>query len=175
MYEETPKQKVNHHWFGKGSLLFINDFFGWGMGRENKEKFLFPSDHYGLMAKMVFDQEWWNINLIYRIQKNMSTLHYHKLYFLMITSDYYNCWQSPISYWIAWFCVSTQPSKFVTLIWSWALFYFYSDNFYCSIFIDFFNYSFSSVSFWNSSLVIVALCNSYLSASISDKASNNSD
>ena len=33
MYEEAPKNEVKRHWFGKGSFLFVNDFFGWGIGR----------------------------------------------------------------------------------------------------------------------------------------------
>lgn len=34
--EKEQTQIVKHHWFGKGSLLFINDYFGWSYGRSPK-------------------------------------------------------------------------------------------------------------------------------------------
>lgn len=58
LYEnEEQEQNVKHHWFGKGSFLFVNDYFGWEMGREGKEKYLFPSDHFGLKADILFNEE----------------------------------------------------------------------------------------------------------------------
>jgi hypothetical protein len=36
--------------FLKGGLMFLNDLLGWKYFRDNKESYLYPSDHFGLFA-----------------------------------------------------------------------------------------------------------------------------
>lgn len=42
--------------FLKGGLLYVGDYFGWNI-REDMEKKLFASDHFGLLATLKFKKK----------------------------------------------------------------------------------------------------------------------
>jgi hypothetical protein len=57
VFIEKSVEKVNHHMFLKGGLMFASFSLGLNFFRKEKESYLYPSDHFGLIATFTRKQK----------------------------------------------------------------------------------------------------------------------
>jgi hypothetical protein len=50
VFIEKSEEKVSHHIFLKGGLMFVSDRLGLNFFKSEKEGYLYPSDHFGLLG-----------------------------------------------------------------------------------------------------------------------------
>lgn len=57
VFVDKSEDKVNHHMFIKGGLMFASFALGLSFFKKAKESYLYPSDHFGLIATFTTKQK----------------------------------------------------------------------------------------------------------------------
>lgn len=50
VFVEKSEEKVSHHMYLKGGIMYLSDMLGLNFFKSDKERYLYPSDHFGLLV-----------------------------------------------------------------------------------------------------------------------------
>jgi hypothetical protein len=50
VFVDKSEEKVNHHMYLKGGIMYLGDMLGLNLFKSAKEGYLYPSDHFGLLG-----------------------------------------------------------------------------------------------------------------------------